>query len=95
MYEVVTSQSLSTLILIALFMIRYLIRWVDDDSLVEEDGSFTNWWQGCCPEEPSDNGNCMIMGSSTGTWYAIPCDITYHAVCSKHISTTAANNTRT
>ena len=57
-------------------------RWVEDDSLVEED--FSNW----LPGEPSDSEgqNCMAMRSSDGKWYDTSCNsATPAAVCSKRV----------
>ena len=78
--------SVSTFILTELFMIRYLIRWVENDSLVGEDGSFNNWR----PGEPDggESYNCMYFVKEDGRWFDATCDYTLPAVCSKRISTT-------
>ena len=68
-----------------------ICRWVEDGSLVEEDGgSFTNWRES--QDEPNGGGgeNCMAMFPDDGTWYDINCyDVYYHPVCSKPIASTA------
>ena len=79
------------LILKTLIMIQYLIRWVDDNSTVDD--SFTNWntYQ---PDEGED-ANCMAMFGSNGEWYDEPCTAEWYAVCSKTIATTTATTTTT
>ena len=68
-----------------------ICRWVEDGSLVDEDGgSFTNWRES--QDEPNGGGgeNCMAMFPDDGTWYDINCyDVYYHPVCSKPIASTA------
>jgi len=74
-------------------------RWVDDGSLVDDGGSYTNWEPGQ-PNE-GESANCMYMWYDDGTWYDYSCDAydgPYYAVCSKPIASAAAaahNITRT
>merc|ERR1712117_806968 len=49
-------------------------RWTEDGSLVEEDGSFTNWYPGGVngDPQPDGDGNCMYMYND-GTWIDVDC----------------------
>merc|ERR1712117_332928 len=69
-------------------------RWVEDDSLVEEDGSFTNWAEG--QPNPNFSGyDCMSMRSSDGKWGDSSCEYDIRRpLCSKPIATAAHNITR-
>ena len=65
-------------------MILFLIRWVEDDSLVDEEGSFTNWYL----DQPNggEAWDCMFMDNFDGTWYDWDCSRPFpDAVCSIHI----------
>ena len=78
-------------------------RWVEDDSLVEEEGSFTNWLPGSDHAYPQPtleyDQNCMWLGDldgTHGTWADDNCDNNYSLalICSKPIATAAHNITR-
>ena len=57
----------------------FLLRWVDDNSLVND--SFTNWDEG--EPFPGESFNCMLMSTdSNGNWTTFPCDAAYPAMCS-------------
>ena len=57
------------------------IRWVDDDSRVDANGSFTKWDAG--QPNGGESENCMWMASVDGTWGDYSCDETLTAVCAK------------
>ena len=75
-------------------LLRYLLRWVDDNSLVEN-GSYINWNPpGFYPPQPTEGTfeNCMKMYLSSwpeiqdATWWSNPCDyVEEYGVCSKPI----------
>ena len=68
-----------------------ICRWVEDGSLVEDSGSFTNWAE---DNNEGEIANCMKIwydnDHQDGTWYYAYCDSTYPAVCSKPIASSAA-----
>ena len=73
-----------------------ICRWVEDGSLVEEDGgSFTNW----IPGQPAggEAENCMQLYSDVAQWNDFDCDpdIGPPAVCSKPTTTTTTTTTTT
>ena len=65
--------------------VSYPIRWVEDNSLV--DNSFTNWQQGRPLD--SESKNCMWSqgGGNTGSWLDESCTTSSYAICSKPIVT--------
>ena len=67
-----------------------ICRWLEDGSLVGEDGSFTNWDY----LQPSGYNDCMAMVTYIGKWMDAYCGNTVSAICSKSIATAAHNITR-
>ena len=73
-----------------------ICRWAEDGSLVDDSGSYTNWYSGGSNPQPQpdggENANCMYMSYSyDGTWFDNYCDSLYQStVCSKPIASAAA-----
>ena len=63
---------------------------MEDRSLVDDGGSFTNWEEGQPVPGGNTYQNCMHMGFSSGTWYDNDCYYSLYAVCSKPIASAPA-----
>ena len=66
------------------FMTQYLIRWVEDSSLIGENGSFTNWDEGE-PDGDIEFYDCMHMNTNpnSGKWFDSACNDLWWTICSK------------
>ena len=65
-------------------MTHYLIRWVEDNSLIGENGSFTNWDEGE-PDGDIEYYDCMHMNTNpnSGKWFDSACNDLWWTICSK------------
>merc|ERR1712117_474528 len=67
-------------------------RWVEDGSLVEENGFYTNWDEGqpnTCTNADMQLGFSCMAKTISGEWRTNTCDISLPTVCSKPIATAA------
>ena len=71
--------------------VSHPIRWVEDDSLVDD--SFTNWQDG--RPRDSESLNCMWSqgGGNIGSWLDEACTTSSYAICSKPIAAAGESST--
>ena len=65
-------------------MTQYLVRWVEDNSLIGENGSFTNWDEGEPGGGDLENYKCMQINAHRNSqkWFDTACNDEGTTICS-------------